>query len=119
MQTAASQRATEKAVQNAFTVDVEDYFQVQSFAASIDRKRWDQYPSRVVANTHAVLRLLDGAQTQGTFFVLGWVAERFPQLVRDIQMSGHEIGSHSYWHRLIYEMTPANSAKICGIRWTC
>ncbi len=106
MQTAANQRASGEAIQNAFTVDVEDYFQVQAFAGTIDRKQWDQYPSRVVANTHAVLRLLDDAQTRGTFFILGWVAERFPQLVRDIRKSGHEIGSHSYWHRLIYEMTP-------------
>ena len=91
---------------NAFTVDVEDYFQVQAFAGRIDRARWDEYPSRVVSNTHKVLRLLDRAQVQGTFFILGWVAERFPELVRDIHAAGHEIGSHSYWHRLIYEMTP-------------
>ena len=92
--------------QNAFTVDVEDYFHVQSFAHNIDRSTWDSFPCRVVANTHAVLRLLDRAQARGTFFILGWVAERFPQLVRDIHSAGHEIGSHSYWHRLIYEMTP-------------
>ncbi len=106
MQAAAIVPQTEQAIMNAFTVDVEDYFQVQAFADVIDRKQWDEFPSRVVANTHAVLRLLDAAQVQGTFFILGWVAERFPQLVRDIHKSGHEIGSHSYWHRLIYEMTP-------------
>lgn len=91
---------------NAFTVDVEDYFQVQAFAGRISRSQWESYPSRVVENTHAVLRLLDRAQVPGTFFILGWVAERFPGLVRDIHTAGHEIGSHSYWHRLIYEMTP-------------
>jgi len=93
-------------IENAFTVDVEDYFHVQAFAGTIDRQNWDQYACRVVANTHAVLKLLDRAQVRGTFFVLGWVAERYPQLVRDIKKSGHEIGSHSHAHRLIYEMTP-------------
>ncbi|HUG92487.1 MAG TPA: XrtA system polysaccharide deacetylase [Planctomycetaceae bacterium] len=93
-------------VTNAFTVDVEDYFQVQAFAGRIDRRTWDDYPSRVVPNTHRVLKLLETHQVRGTFFVLGWVAERFPELVRDIQRAGHEIGCHTYWHRLIYEQTP-------------
>jgi len=91
---------------NAFTVDVEDYYHVQSFADRIDPARWDDHESRVVANTHKVLRLLDDHQTRGTFFILGWVADRFPQLVRDIQHAGHEIGCHSYWHKLIYNMKP-------------
>ncbi len=94
------------AIVNAFTVDVEDYYQVSAFADRIDRRQWDRFESRVVANTHRVLRLLDRCQTRGTFFILGWVAERHPDLVRDIQRSGHEIGCHSYSHRLIYEMTP-------------
>jgi len=94
------------AITNAFTVDVEDYFHVQAFADRIPRDTWDDYESRVVANTHQVLRLLDQHQTRGTFFILGWVADRHPELVRDIQKSGHEIGCHSYWHRLIYDMTP-------------
>ena len=96
----------ERDILNAFTVDVEDYFQVQSFADRIDPRRWDDYESRVVGNTHKMLRILDGHQVRGTFFVLGWVADRFPQLVRDIQRSGHDIGCHSYWHQLIYRMTP-------------
>jgi polysaccharide deacetylase family protein (PEP-CTERM system associated) len=91
---------------NAFTVDVEDYFHVQAFAGTIRRDQWDDYESRVVKNTHRILRLLDNSQTQGTFFMLGWVADKHPSLVRDIQKSGHEIGCHSYWHRLIYEMSP-------------
>jgi len=91
---------------NAFTVDVEDYYHVQSFADRIDPARWDDYESRVVANTHKMLRILDEHQTHGTFFILGWVADRFPQLVRDIQHAGHEIGCHSYWHKLIYKMKP-------------
>lgn len=91
---------------NAFTVDVEDYFQVTAFERDIPRSQWPDFPSRVVQNTGRLLELFDRHQVQGTFFVLGWVAERFPQLVREIHAAGHEIGSHSYWHRLIYEQTP-------------
>lgn len=93
-------------MQNAFTVDVEDYFQVQSFERVVPRSTWEDYPSRVVASTQRILDLLDRHQVTGTFFVLGWVAERFPTLVRQIQQAGHEIGSHSYWHRRIDRMTP-------------
>lgn len=91
---------------NAFTVDVEDYYHVSSFAERISPRQWDQYESRVVANTHRILDILDQYQVRATFFVLGWVADRYPELVRDIQCSGHEIGCHSFWHRLIYGMTP-------------
>ncbi len=91
---------------NAFTVDVEDYYHVNAFADRIDSRRWDTFQSRVVANTHKILKILDHHQVHGTFFILGWVADRFPSLVRDIQQSGHEIGCHSFWHRLIYDMTP-------------
>jgi polysaccharide deacetylase family protein (PEP-CTERM system associated) len=91
---------------NAFTVDVEDYFHVQSFAGNICRRDWARYESRVVASTHKILKLLDQHQVRGTFFILGWVANRHPLLVRDIQKGGHEIGSHGYWHRLIYEQNP-------------
>lgn len=93
-------------VLNAFTVDVEDYYQVQSFADRICRKQWDKYDSRVVKNTQCILNLLNQYQVRGTFFVLGWVADRHPELVREIQRAGHEIGTHGYWHRLIYEQTP-------------
>src|SRR4051794_394539 len=93
-------------IRNAFTVDVEDYFHVSAFAATIPTSQWDHYECRVVRNTERVLQILDERQTRGTFFILGWVAERYPQLVRDIQKAGHEIGCHSYWHRLIYQMTP-------------
>lgn len=91
---------------NALSVDVEDYFQVSAFERHIARHEWHSYESRVVANTHRLLRLLEERNVQGTFFVLGWVAERFPGLVRDIYAAGHEIGSHSYWHRLLYELSP-------------
>jgi len=90
---------------NAFTVDVEDYYQVQGIGDVIGRDRWDDYESRVVANTHKVLQLLDRHQTHATFFVLGWVADRHPQLAREIVRSGHELGCHGYGHGLIYEQT--------------
>lgn len=91
---------------NALTVDVEDYFQVSAFEPHIERSQWPEYESRVVANTERILRLLERHQVRGTFFVLGWVAERFPQLVQAIRQQGHELGCHSYAHRLIYQMTP-------------
>ena len=91
---------------NAFTVDVEDYFQVSAFEKDIARDQWSQHTSRVVANTHRILDLLARHDVKATFFVLGWVADRFPQLVRDIHGAGHEIGSHSHEHRLIYNQTP-------------
>lgn len=91
---------------NALTIDVEDYFQVSAFEGRIARSDWDAYPSRVVASTRELLRIFDRHQVRATFFVLGWVANRFPELVRDIARAGHEVGCHSYWHRLIYELTP-------------
>jgi polysaccharide deacetylase family protein (PEP-CTERM system associated) len=94
------------AILNAFTVDVEDYFQVTAFEQHIARDHWGRWESRVVANTHRILKLLDCRGVKATFFVLGWVGERYPQLVRDIHSCGHEIGSHGYWHRLIYQQTP-------------
>ena len=91
---------------NAFTVDVEDYFQVSAFERQIDRGSWEQYPHRVVRNTARILDLLAEHDVRATFYVLGWVADRYPQLVRRIAAEGHELGSHSYWHHLVYSMTP-------------
>ena len=91
---------------NAFTVDVEDYFQVSAFENDISRDQWDQFESRVVANTQRILDLLARHDVRATFFVLGWVARQYPELVREIHNAGHEIGSHSFWHRLIYNQTP-------------
>lgn len=91
---------------NIFSVDVEDYYQVTAFEKQIDRAHWDRYESRVEANTHRVLDLLDRHQVKATFFVLGWVADRYPRLVREIHGRGHEIGSHGWWHRLIFQQTP-------------
>ncbi len=93
-------------ITNALTIDVEDYFQVSAFERQIDRERWPTFESRVVKNTERILELLDQHQTRATFFVLGWTAERFPELVRAIHDAGHELGSHSYWHRLVYNLTP-------------
>jgi polysaccharide deacetylase family protein (PEP-CTERM system associated) len=91
---------------NAFTVDVEDYFQVSAFENVVCRSQWDQWESRVVGNTRRMLALLDRHQVPATFFVLGWVAHRYPQLVREIQAAGHELGAHGYWHHLIYQQSP-------------
>ncbi|MCY2966577.1 MAG: DUF3473 domain-containing protein [Planctomycetota bacterium] len=91
---------------NAFTVDVEDYFQVSAFARQVHPTSWDGYESRVVANTERILDLLSEFRVRGTFFVLGWVADKFPELVKRIASDGHEIGCHSYWHRLVYDLSP-------------
>jgi polysaccharide deacetylase family protein (PEP-CTERM system associated) len=92
---------------NVVSVDVEDYFHAEAFSDVVDRARWDSYASRVVPNTHRLLQLLATLDVRATFFVLGWVAERFPDLVREIAAAGHELGCHSYWHRLIYELDAA------------
>jgi len=88
---------------NAMTVDVEDYFHVQAFAGVVARTDWERYPSRVERNTLRLLEMFACRQVRGTFFVLGWVAERFPGLVQAIRKAGHRVGCHGYAHRLIYE----------------
>ena len=98
-------------VTNVFSVDVEDYFHVEAFSDIVPRERWDSYPLRVEDNTRRVLDLLDDQGVEATFFVLGWVADRRPALVREIADRGHEIACHSYWHRLIYKLTPAEFAE--------
>jgi polysaccharide deacetylase family protein (PEP-CTERM system associated) len=94
-------------ITNAFTVDVEDYYQVSAFERHVHRDHWDRWESRVEANTHRILHLLERHGVKATFFVLGWVADRHPRLVREIRACGHEVGSHGYWHRLVYELSPA------------
>ncbi len=91
---------------NAFTVDVEDWYQVADFDAVIPFTRWDDYESRVQHSTERVLELCDDAGVKGTFFVLTWNAERHPELVRRIVARGHEIATHGYAHRIVYEQTP-------------
>jgi polysaccharide deacetylase family protein (PEP-CTERM system associated) len=92
---------------NALTVDVEDYFHVSALASSVPRDAWDARESRVVGNTRRLLDTFERHEVRGTFFVLGWVAERHPELVRDIAARGHEIACHGYSHRLVYEQTPS------------
>jgi len=91
---------------NALTVDVEDYFHVAALAPSIHRDSWASRESRVVGNTHKLLAIFDQFSVRGTFFVLGWVAERYPQLIKDIAGRGHEIACHGFSHRLVYEQSP-------------
>ncbi len=93
-------------IKNALTVDVEDYFHVSSFADSISRSDWDNYPLRVTGNTRRLLELFDSSGVKATFFVLGWVAERVPDLVREIAAQGHEVACHGYSHQLVYNQTP-------------
>ncbi len=77
------------AIRNALTIDVEDYYQVSGFERDISREDWGKYPSRVVANTQRILAMLEGHGIKATFFVLGWVADHFPSLVREIDAAGH------------------------------
>jgi polysaccharide deacetylase family protein (PEP-CTERM system associated) len=88
------------------TIDVEDYFHVSVFDGVVPRARWDSLESRVCANTDRILALFDEHEIKGTFFVLGWVAEQFPDLVTRIAELGHEVASHGYGHRLVYDQTP-------------
>ena len=94
-------------VRNALSVDVEDWFQVGAFETVIDRANWDSLECRVECNTDAVLALFDDAGVKGTFFTLGWVAERYPQLIRRISEAGHEVASHGWDHQRVFAMTPA------------
>ena len=91
---------------NALSVDLEEYFQVSNFDDVIPRSRWQTLPSRVGDATHRLLDLFDRTSSRATFFVLGWVAERHPALVREIADRGHEIACHGYGHELLYEIGP-------------
>ena len=92
---------------NAFSVDVEDWYQVADFEAVVRFDAWDDYESRVARNTDKVLQLCADAGIKGTFFILTWNVERHPAIVRRIVDAGHEVASHGYAHRLIYTQTPA------------
>jgi polysaccharide deacetylase family protein (PEP-CTERM system associated) len=91
-------------VEHLFTVDVEDYFQVNGFERSVSRNDWDRFPSRVEQSTDLLLDLLDRKGMAGTFFTLGWVAKKAPDLVRRIAAAGHEIASHGWWHRKVTDL---------------
>jgi polysaccharide deacetylase family protein (PEP-CTERM system associated) len=88
------------------SVDVEDYFQVSAFENTVSREQWDQWPSRVCDNTRRSLDLIESHGATATFFIVGWVARKFPALVREIHARGHEVACHSYWHRLVYSLPP-------------
>jgi polysaccharide deacetylase family protein (PEP-CTERM system associated) len=94
-------------VLNALSVDVEDWFQVGAFEKVISRADWDRLPARVERNSEAVLALFDRAGVKATFFTLGWVAERYPALIRRIVAEGHEIASHGWDHRRVFTMDAA------------
>ena len=92
---------------NALTIDVEDYYHVAAFDSVVRFADWERYESRVEKNTQRILDLLDEHATKATFFVLGWVLERHPGLIRTIVARGHEVASHGYAHQRIYTQTPA------------
>jgi len=91
---------------NLLTIDVEDWFHTSALDPYIGPGQWDSLKSRVVPNVRRLLAILEAHRTRATFFVLGWVAERFPGLVREIASAGHEVASHGYRHRLIYDLSP-------------
>jgi polysaccharide deacetylase family protein (PEP-CTERM system associated) len=91
---------------NVLSVDVEEYFHPSEVQASVSRSQWSRLPARVESSTKLLLDLLAAHEVQATFFVLGWVAQRYPRLVRDIAAQGHEIACHSFEHQLVYNLTP-------------
>lgn len=94
-------------IANALTIDVEDYFQVAAFAPVIPRGEWEHYPCRIERNVDRILALLAEKDARGTFFTLGWIAERYPQMVRRIVHAGHELASHGYAHQRASDMNLA------------
>ena len=96
----------EKKIINAMTIDVEDYFQVSAFESYINKDKWDNLPHRVEQNTNRILDILDENNVNATFFTLGWVAERYPQLINRIINEGHELACHGYEHIRVTEQSP-------------
>ena len=94
-------------ITNALTIDVEDYFQVSAFAPHIERSDWDSRECRVERNVDRILALLEEGDTKATFFTLGWIAERYPVLVRRIVEGGHELASHGYGHERVSDLSEA------------
>jgi polysaccharide deacetylase family protein (PEP-CTERM system associated) len=93
-------------IKNALTIDVEDYFQVSALAPYIDRDSWDRQPCRVERNVNLILGMLSTAHVKATFFTLGWIAERYPQIVKAIVADGHELASHGYGHQRASDQSP-------------
>lgn len=101
-----SQTLPKTSVENVLTIDIEDWFHILDIASTPSLPEWSKLESKVIKNTQVILDLLSKHNTKGTFFVLGWVANQFPDLVREIERQGHEIGTHGYSHELIYNLTP-------------
>ena len=99
------QSASERA-RPLLSVDVEDYFQTEAFSKVAPRQDWDRYPLRVADNTRRLLDMFDAYETKATFFIVGWIANRIPALLREIAARGHELACHSYWHRTVYSLSP-------------
>ncbi len=91
---------------NAFTVDVEDYFHTEVMSSVVSHGEWHGMSSRVEANTHSILDILEARGVRGTFFVLGWVAAKYPNIVREIAVRGHELGCHTMTHRPVFRLSP-------------
>jgi polysaccharide deacetylase family protein (PEP-CTERM system associated) len=94
-----------RTVKHILSIDLEDYFQVEAFAGIVSRDDWDRFPSRVEGNCHRLLDTFDRYGVKATFFVLGWIAHRFPALVREVHARGHELACHSYWHRRVNSLS--------------
>ncbi|WP_334186739.1 XrtA system polysaccharide deacetylase [Noviherbaspirillum sp.] len=103
-----------KTIRNAMTIDVEDYFQVSAFASHIPRESWPHLACRVEANIDRILALLDAAGIKATFFTLGWIAERYPAMVRRIVGQGHELASHGYAHQRASDQTAEEFSDDVG-----
>jgi len=101
-------------IANALTVDVEDYFQVSALAPHVARADWERIPCRVERNVETILSLFAESGARATFFTLGWIAERYPQLVKSIVAQGHELASHGYAHLRIHEQTPDEFTQDIG-----
>ena len=99
-------RPTAPSTAHIFTVDVEEYFQVHAFEGVVRRDQWASLPSRVNQNVDLILEMLAEHDATGTFFILGWIADRHPGLVRRIAEAGHEIGSHGWWHYRVNSLQP-------------
>lgn len=94
-------------VRHIMSVDLEDYFHVEAFSGVIPREAWNEYPCRVVDNCTRLLDIFDRYSVKATFFTLGWVADRFPALVREVRDRGHELACHGFWHRKVDSLTPS------------
>lgn len=103
-----SRRSTVILMLNALTIDVEDYFHVMAFSHQIRPEDWEHFPRRVETNTNRLLELLAERNVLATFFILGWVADKCPDLIRRIEGLGHSVGCHGYWHQAVYTGNPEN-----------